>query len=118
LKFNGGWTSGFGISRFDNLLSVSVGGGKSHLSSIVFLSMQVIKAIAVLVLELQGLQNPRMIFSEKVRGTHLLRKNHPLNQQYRTSVLAWAFMPPKSALIQPLIHDGVEFDFLKGDLNE
>jgi hypothetical protein len=23
-----------------------------------------------------------MIFSEKVRGTHLLRKNHPLNQQY------------------------------------
>jgi hypothetical protein len=24
-----------------------------------------------------------MVFSEKVRGTPLLRKNHPLNQQYQ-----------------------------------
>jgi hypothetical protein len=34
----------------------------------------------------QGLQNPRMIFSEKVRPAHLLRKNHPLNQQYPKSL--------------------------------
>jgi hypothetical protein len=28
-----------------------------------------------------GLQNPRMIFSEKGRTAPFLRKNHPLNQQ-------------------------------------
>jgi hypothetical protein len=36
-----------------------------------------------------GLQNPRMIFSEKGRTAPFLRKNHPLNQQCRKSE-----MPP------------------------
>jgi hypothetical protein len=30
-----------------------------------------------------------MIFSEKVRPVHLLRKNHPLNQQYLNSYSGW-----------------------------
>jgi hypothetical protein len=33
--------------------------------------------------DFSGLQNPRMIFSEKGRGAPFLRKNHPLNQQCR-----------------------------------
>jgi hypothetical protein len=36
------------------------------------------------IIKLWGLQNPRMIFSEKGRTAPFLRKNHPLNQQCQT----------------------------------